>query len=71
MAIIGAALFVGGAHDFLFLRSADAEAIDICVGTPSMDCDPRHWLKTLVIGGALLFASFVIVVAQSRWTRRD
>jgi hypothetical protein len=64
-ATIGVALFVRGAHDLSLLRSADPEAIDICVSTPSMDCDPRHWWRNIGVGSSLILASVVLV---ARWS---
>ncbi len=54
--LLGVVLLVVGFDYLHFLRTADAEALDICVNSPSMDCNPLVWKRCLLVGG--LFTGF-------------
>jgi hypothetical protein len=61
-AILGGTLGLSGWTQRDFLLHGDAEALQVCLHNPAMDCDPRRWLVLVGVGGAQLVLGLVFLV---------
>ncbi len=70
LAVLGGALGLSGWDQRNFLLHGDAEALQVCLHNPAMDCDPRRWLVLVAVGGALLAVGLVFLIRIGSRLRR-
>jgi hypothetical protein len=52
------------------LLHGDAEALDVCLRNPAMDCDPRGWPVRVGVGGGLLLLGSIFLIRIGWRVRR-
>jgi hypothetical protein len=69
-AALGTVIGYSALTDRHFLLHGDAQALDICINNPRMDCDPRQWWVLLVVGSVLAVLGLGFLLRLGRKLRR-
>lgn len=69
-AALGAVLGYAALADRHFLLHGDAQALDICLHNPQMDCDPRRWWVLMIAGAVLAVLGLAFLLRLGRKLRR-
>jgi len=69
-AALGVALGYSALADRQFLLHGDAQALDICLKNPQMDCDPRRWWVLGIVGAVLVVLGLAFLLRHGRKLRR-